>query len=286
MAKKINKKINSLKAKFACCRNIRQNRRLLLFSMAHALFLLLPACYFLWNMSHTFSGEFSKIKYFNIFKQVTSNTDSIPDDVLLVNVAYDRGLVDYYEKLPNDTSYARAGNTDITDRKKLLELFEYLAKDTSYQFIVCDVFFDALLTTKYDSALFNLMQQMPRLVIPMHEKGNTLPAQLVQKAAYSDYKVNIKQGSLLKYQYLQHGKKSIPLLMWEELGEQRKLNKHCFWYTIDGRLVTNSVILDFQTKFQDKYNANGDYNYINLGVDLLEPLQEGLIMPNDRFKSP
>jgi hypothetical protein len=274
--KKCKNKI-SLKAKFEdCLRNIRRKWRLLLFSAAHALLLLL-ACNFLWNKPYTFSSESDFIKVFTVLKQATGNMNTVPDSVLLVNVAYDRDLVDYYDEygIP-------AGKIDITDRQKLLELFDYLEKDSSYRFIVCDVFFDASLKTAQDSALFNVMSRIPRLVVPMHEDGKTLPAQLAQKAAYADYKVNIVEGNLLKYQYLQHGKKSIPLFMWEErTGET--LKKHCFWYSMNGKLVTNSIILDFQTKFQDTYNRNGEKNYLNLGSDLLELLRE--INPKNYFKN-
>jgi hypothetical protein len=239
---------------------------------------LLPACNYLWNNPYTFSDESSFIRIFNALKQATDSVNTVPDNVILVNVAYDRDLVDYCDEYGDTT-----GNIDITDRKKLLELFEYLATDSSYQYIVCDVFFDASLKTEYDSALFNLMSRIPHLVVPKHENGNEIPDALEQKAAYADYKVNILEGSLLKYQYRQNGKNSIPLFMWEEL-EKDRLKKHSFWYSINGKLVTNSIILDFQTKFQGAYNDNGKSNYLNLGSDLLKRLQNQE-MPKDFFKN-
>ncbi|MDR1810379.1 MAG: CHASE2 domain-containing protein [Prevotella sp.] len=245
----------------------RKNKKKLLFSAIHAL-LLLIACYGLWNSPYTFSSESDFIKLFNITQNVSAGNNSLPDSLLLVNVSYDRQLIDC-----SDEWGVAVGNTDITDRQKLLELFGYLAQDSSYRYIVCDVFFDASLTTEYDDSLFTLMAQMPRLVVPMHTDGKPLPSQLANKAAYANYKTNFVEDNFLKFQYLQDGKASIPLFIWKDLTSN-SITSHGFWYAINGNLATNSIVLDFQTQMQNSYHEDGSKDYLNLGVELLEILRE------------
>ncbi|MDR0505368.1 MAG: CHASE2 domain-containing protein [Dysgonamonadaceae bacterium] len=257
--------------------NKNNNLKRRLFSAAHSL-LLLIACYWLWNKPITFSDESGFIKLVNIAKKYLHSDNAVPDNILLVNVAYDRDLVDYYENgIP-------AGKIDITDRNKLFELFQYLGKDSSYKYIVCDVFFDATLKTPIDDSLFTLMGKMPRLVVPMHKDGKIFPSQLESKAAYADYKTNLIENNFLKFQYIQDEKKSIPLFMWEELTGG-SFNSHCLWYSMNGKLATNSIILDFKVTMQEQYNKKDDYyenNYLNLGADLLELLRE--VYPENYFK--
>jgi hypothetical protein len=202
----------------------------------------------------------------------------MPDDALLVNVAYDKQLVDY-----SDDMGVPAGHIDITDRKELAELFRYMSKDNVHKYIVCDIFFDPSLKTSADDSLFALIAAMPRIVIPMHEDGSPLPELICPKAAYSDYKTNVMEEDLLKYQYLQHRQASIPLYMWQELTGGR-FERHCLLYRMNGRLVTNSVIMDYRTEMHGAYNAEGEKNYLNLEADLLELLRADETQAAEIFK--
>ncbi|MDR0542384.1 MAG: CHASE2 domain-containing protein [Dysgonamonadaceae bacterium] len=254
-----------------------------LLSAVHAM-LLLFVCYYLWNRPDTLSGESGFIRIFNAATKAFSGQDMISDSILLVNVAYDRQLIDY--KYDNGEP---AGNIDITDRYKLLELFRYL-ENTSYAYILCDVFFDSTLKTEWDDSLFTLMSQLPRLVVPKHEEEKPLPALLEKKAAYADYKTNILEGDLLKYEYLQHGEESVPLFMWKE-RTGGTFEKKVPGYKMEGKRATNSVIIDFQVKMPEEYNkevqkqtyVEKEKNYWNLGADLLETLQ--YVEPSEIFKN-
>ncbi|MDR1737278.1 MAG: CHASE2 domain-containing protein [Candidatus Symbiothrix sp.] len=235
------------------------------FTIVHSL-VLVAICYSLWNLPFTLSDESGFIrKFYAVKKGLSGMQHPVSDDVLLVNVAYDKQLIDYYDErgLP-------AGKIDITDRSKLLELFSFLSKDTIYQYIVCDVFFDSSLKSAADDSLFALIATMPRIVVPMHEKGKPLPENIRHKAAYADYTTNIIEDALLKYQFLQHGQPSIPLFIWQE--QTGGSFKKQWWggYTMHNAPATNSAILDFTAEMPDEYNEEGYKNFINLGADLLE----------------
>jgi hypothetical protein len=194
-------------------------------------------------------------------------------------VAYDKQLIDYQDEMG-----IPAGNIDITDRGKLTELFTFLSTKNTYKYIVCDVFFDSFLKSSADDSLYTLIATMPRIVVPMHETGNPLPEKIHHRAAYADYKTNIVESDVFKYQYLQHGQPSIPLFMWQELTGGR-FEKHCFWYRINGHLATNSVVLDFFAEMQGTYNQAGEKNYLNLGADVLDliSMNENTAIFNDKI---
>jgi hypothetical protein len=243
----------------------RQGKRL--FSAIHSL-LLLSVCYALWNSPYTFSSEPEFIRWFNFGKRLIAGNDTLPGNLLLIDIAYDRALVPLF-----DERGVPAGQIDITDREKLLQLFRRIAEENNHKYIICDLFFDSSLTTSHDDALFELMAQIPRLVVPVHDNGKTLFAPLSHKAAYADYKVNIVEGSLLKYQYLQDGQMSLPLFMWTELTGGR-FEQSFPLYFMNGSLATNSVILDFKTLPPGAYEDDGTKNILNLGADILEMFRE------------
>ena len=115
------------------------------------------------NSARPLAGEKSVLVKLNSWKTMLGLAhDSVPDDVLLVNVAYDKMLVDYTEDgLP-------IGQETITDRRKLLEFLTKAREADNYKFIMMDVILEQGITTEYDSALFHAIAQMPRIVIPVH----------------------------------------------------------------------------------------------------------------------
>ena len=232
----------------------------------HSLALLL-VCYAFWNIPYTFSSESGFIKYFNVLGKLLYQSIDTHENLVVVNVAYDRELVEIHDEIG-----IPAGNIDITDRAKLMDFFRYINKQNNHNYILCDVFFDSKLTTVYDDSLFFLMANTPRLVVPKHQFGSPLPSVLAGKSAFADFKTNIVENNLLKYQFIQHREKSLPLYIWMEITgsvfERRGLR-----YLINGQTVTNSVILDFPVKIDGAYASDGTKNYYNLGSDLLEFLQ-------------
>ena len=129
------------------------------FSVAILLF-----SYVVCNTSIPLPDEMSVLQGWDKFKSINGyNSDSIPDDVLLVNVTYDKQLVDYSrDGIP-------LGQYAITDRKKLLDFLRIAKKAENYKYILLDVIFEKGIVSRYDSALFSLIASMQRIVIPVHK---------------------------------------------------------------------------------------------------------------------
>ena len=71
--------------------------------------------------------------------------DSVPDEVLLVNVAYDKQLVDFSkEGIP-------VGQVPITDRWKLFHFLQQAKEANNYRYILLDVFFEQGYESEIDS---------------------------------------------------------------------------------------------------------------------------------------
>lgn len=61
---------------------------------------LLVACYIYDNVPHSLLGSASVSQRYEIAKSALLGlSDKVPDDVMLVNIAYDRELVNYYDEL-------------------------------------------------------------------------------------------------------------------------------------------------------------------------------------------
>lgn len=150
-------------------------------------------------------------------------------DVTYVNFGKDKSLVPVLDEF-NDT----IGNDVITDRKTLLEFLE-LAKKSDYKFLFLDVRFEKGYETPYDSALFSLIKEMPRLVIATH-RGNggyeIIDSSLLDKSAYADYRGSIFSG-FTRYEFLQDGGRSVALQMYYDIDEM-DITKRCCSYRTTG----------------------------------------------------
>lgn len=140
-------------------RRARLNKKSLIVSAINA-FVVFILCYTIDNLPYSFVGDATLGQRFDQVKQfVSSKDEDIPSDLLLINVAYDRELVD----VTDDFGFPK-GNIDITNRSKLLELLTRL-NNSHYKYIVLDVSFSNEHKTEQDSALFNLIHKMKRIVV-------------------------------------------------------------------------------------------------------------------------
>jgi hypothetical protein len=146
--------------------------------------------------------------------------------VCFINVSHDRQLV-YVN--PDDHD---AGNTDITDRRKLLQFFRKLEEDhVKYQFILMDIRFEKGFETEYDDSLFHLIARMPNIVIAHHYYGegeDQLADPILRpKVGMSDYKIIGNVSNFSRYTFLQKKKPSIALKMFDEHQGQPTSIKQC-----------------------------------------------------------
>ena len=113
-------------------------------------------------------GEVKLLKYINIAEQILKSDDTpVPEDVLLINVNYDKTLVPVHDEFG-----VPMGRTDITDREKLLQFLQAAEKNGNYKYILLDIFFEKGYSTPFDSLLFR--QTTTGLTLKNPDSSNTL----------------------------------------------------------------------------------------------------------------
>ena len=225
-------------------------------------FLIISYC--LTNLDLPLSGEKALLYKFELYRNYLYPADrSVPDSLLLVNVSYDKELVE-----ATDEYGLPVGQTQITDRQKLLRLLKELKRRNDYKYILMDIFFGQDVQTPADSALFATICSMPRLVIPRHWDEQLASEALYAKAGQADYMTTYKESSFVKYPYMTDSVASMPLRMYEDITG-RTVSRYGLLYTDGWKVVRKSVTLAFDVNVNTAYNENGEKNWYNLGADLL-----------------
>lgn len=249
---------------------IRNDRRTFIVSLVSSL-TVLALCYIIDNLPYSFVGDatlgqrIEQIKSYFGFSE-----DKIPDDVIIINVAYDRQLVNV-----NDEFGLPKGNIDITDRHKLYELLRK-TKDAQYKYIMLDVTFPEGYDTKYDSLLFDEILRTNDIVIAKSENFIMKDSCLLSKARYSDYSTHISESNFVKYDYIRNGESTFPYQVFQDINK-KTISRFGPFYFFNGRLARKSVVLKLPIKIWNEYeeDLNGKYKsiglkYYNLGADLLD----------------
>lgn len=252
---------------------MRRSFNIFLWSLLHAI-LLIIVTYFIWNIPSDWTDSGKWLQRIHLARALTAESDTLPDDLVLINTCYDHTMVPVYDDLGLE-----CGQLDITDRAKLLRLFRYLAATDDYRYVVCDIEFDSKLKSSVDQHLFNLLIKMPRVVVPRNSENTSFPAILNSKSAVSEYYTNINNNNFLKYQYLSPEGESIALRMAKELDDIT-IDQYGLLYLVNGKVCINAHILDVMTNVISEYRPNkdkqptiGQKNILQLGTDIL-PLIE------------
>ncbi|MBO4488614.1 MAG: hypothetical protein J5741_03025 [Bacteroidales bacterium] len=148
------------------------------------------------------------------------------NDVTYINLGKDKELITITDDW-GDT----IGNDVITDRNTILRFLK-LAENSGYSCIFLDVRFEKGYNSPNDSALFEQLRKMPRLILPAHREGEEsefIDSSLRAKMAYADYRSTIFSG-FSRYEYLQDNQQSVALRMWSIL-ENRNIIKTWYGYS-------------------------------------------------------
>lgn len=246
----------------------RPNIRYLIWSLISGIALLL-VCYFVDNLPYSFlSGPTIGQRVEQIKEYFKTTDDNIPEDLLFVNVAYDRQLVDVYDEFG-----FRKGNIDITDRQKLLQLLRKLQK-SNYKYIVLDIAFPNDYKSDEDSLLFALINRMENIVVAKSERITLADVSLSAKARYSDYSTHIAETNFVKYDFIRKGEASLPYQMYIDLFGN-KIQSFGPFYFFNGKLANKSVVLRHPVKLWNKFanfesKERAESQFYDLGADLLE----------------
>lgn len=222
--------------------------------------------YWVTNLHFPISGEKEIISIFEAIRGIFGSEEKKWDDVLLIDVLYDKELITKTDELgrPLGDGYA------ITDRKKLQQLL-WALKDKEYAYILLDVAFEKGEDTDADSALFATINSMERIVIAC-DSVEAMPHDVVlrEKAGLAHYYLTPIESDFVKYPYLLvdgNGISSMPLIMYENTTKH-KVKDGGFFYIDeweDGwRLARKSVVLniDYIPKENDWVRL-GDLLYNN-----------------------
>ena len=157
--------------------------------------------------------------YYLLEKPFRPNAQSYDTNVCFINVSHDRQLA-YIN--PDDHD---AGNTDIADRRKLLQFLRKVEDDhVKYKYIMMDIRFEKNLKTEYDDSLFHQIARMPNIVIAHHYYGkedDQLANPILRpKVGMSDYQIIGNVSNFSRYTFLQKKRPSLALKMYDDFFRQ------------------------------------------------------------------
>lgn len=244
---------------------IRQKRFVLIISVIHVFVLSLLS--YILNNQPVFTGE--DLNHF-AWMQMLKNKLGVEnkekkDDVLFINIANDKQLIEL-----SDEYGMPIGNTDITDRNKLLSFLRLLHSTNQYSYIFLDVRFEkGYYVPGIDSLLFAEINGMNNIVVANHSDIEIADSSLLKKAAMSDYDATIVATNFVRYRYSYGDNPSMPLFAYNEVTGQN-INKHGFLYTCNGKPCYNSLFIDFPVENFSEFDEENNKVYYNLGIDLLD----------------
>lgn len=232
--------------------------------------ILMLICYFVDNSGYSILGDATVGQHIEQLRlMLGKKSDTLPDDVYLINVAYDRQLIPL-----KDTLEMTKGNIDITDRQRLVDLLTEM-KSADYKYVILDVLFDEKWHTPADSTLYALISSMDNIVVAKTATAKIADEIPTSKLRFSDYSKLILESNFVKYEYIRMGEPTLPYQMYVDLyGNQ--ISRHGWFYFFNGLPAYKSVVLRHPVKLwddkrQDSSIAFGlEARYHNLGSDILD----------------
>ena len=245
--------------------SVKQRKTALIVSLINVIVLLLLS-YFISNQA-IFTGEdLNKYAWMEWIKDKCGLTRDIEEnkDVVFVNVAYDKQLIDRH-----DDYGMSVGNVDVTDRAKLRSILEVLQRTGLYKYIFLDVRFEKGYDSPEDSALFTQIKKMRNIVVATHSDIELLDPSLSTKTAFNDYPTTIIESNFTRYEYLKDGQASVALFAYRELTGN-SIDRHLCFYTSNHSLCYKSLFINAPIEDWSEFNEQQTKMYYNLGNDLLE----------------
>ena len=116
---------------------------------------------------------------------------------------------------------------------------------------------------------------MRDIVIPRHVNMKLAHPDLLPKSGMADYSTIYIESDFIRFPFLFDGEKSIPLVMYEELGKNNVKNYRLF--SLDnGKLARKSIPLPLELRMKQKRSGDGESEFIEedlnvyfLGKDIL-----------------
>ena len=151
------------------------------------------------------------------------------------------------------------GNSIITDREKLEQLFSKLKVGNEHQYVICDILFDS--ESKYDEELLEAMSNTKNLIIPRKDslvltnlKFRHLTSGLVD--------LSLPDNNFYKFKLSDKNVKSLPLKMFEDV-QSTEINFNFPFYFSNKGLVFNDFVPLLKITERDIKKRGGHYFPLN-----------------------
>ena len=250
-------------------RQIQGSRRKSMWFSMISTFVLLLVCYLTDNIGYSLLSGPSvgqRIEQFREFSGLSK--DVIPDDVVFINIAYDRELVPVRDEysLPK-------GNIDITNRDYLNR---FLSEAEGYRHMLLDVLISKDYQSESDSLLVATIKSKKDISIALSEDTELIDSTLLKIAGYTDYSTDILETNFVKYEFSKGSQATMPLKAYRELTGDAGFKSFGPLHFHNGRLSWKCLTLRFPTKLwigsrhNDENSMLEEKIILNLGSDILD----------------
>lgn len=197
----------------------------------------------MFNKSWTLGGEKTILMWYEHF--TNNHHDSAwGDSLLLIDMSSDKEIVRRYD----DEGYKISTNVSV-NHANLYKILRELHEADNYRYIMLDIFLDEEVSQPADTALYQLISAMPRIVIA-RSNAPLADSCLYAKAGIVQYSTTLWENDFVKYPYWSDGQRSMPLKMYEEITD--KSIKFDNAITVDeGQYVQTNEILTYHVAWDD-----------------------------------
>ncbi|SDN81784.1 hypothetical protein SAMN04487900_103165 [Prevotella communis] len=244
---------------------LRNKKRHLIVATLMAIFAITVG-YWTMNWSVTLSSEKANLQLLEYIRQQIfgANISHASDSILMVDVHYDKVMVPEHKKSADGTQL-ELGQVPVTDRDKLLRLLKQLQLKKDYRYVILDVRLEESTSQSEDSALWQTISEMPRLVLANPVGTQIASPILNKKTAAAQYQTALWETDFVKYPFYADTIPSMALTMYREITGHDIQRQGPLW--MDGyQLSRRSILLTWDfSDYRERF-------YLG---DLLEELGEG-----------
>ncbi|WP_288279788.1 hypothetical protein [uncultured Prevotella sp.] len=199
---------------------LRYKKRHLIVATLTAL-LAITVGYWTMNWSVTLSSEKANLQLLEYIRQQIfgASISHASDSILMVDVHYDKVMVTEHKQTADGTQL-ELGQVPVTDRAKLLRLLKQLQLKKDYRYVILDVRLEESTSLPEDSALWQTISEMPRLVLANPVGTQIASPILNKKSAAAQYQTALWETDFVKYPFYADTIPSIALTMYREITGQ------------------------------------------------------------------
>lgn len=185
------------------------------------------------------------------------------DDFFLVNIAYDKILVEAFDEYD-----IPVGRRPIVDREALYQFLDSI-NGIDYKCIVLDVRLYQKDATEFDSLLVASINRMPRLLL-VNNPEQELPEGIDKnKVADASYGIHYLNSDFLKFKYQYDDQPGLALATFNVI-DKKQHDLHGFLPMDEGHLAQSNIYLPLHYRVNSAYNEQGDLLIYNLRVNILD----------------